>query len=82
MSHDEEIRLLRRELADLRDRVGRLEAPKMAAPTVELSKLGLPPNGNVFSTGFSFDCSCAVGTFCMNTGCPRRGVSTVSVGGP
>ena len=77
MTEREEIDLLRRDLADLRARVTKLEAER-AMITVQPA-IGLPMQpGKLWGGQPVTLCSCPAGFVCGNSACPRRSFTTTT----
>ena len=80
MTEREEIDLLRRELADLRTRVAKIEAERAMVTLAPAIGMPIQPQAMIYlgAKPMTF-CSCAPGTVCGNSACPRRS-STVLTG--
>ncbi len=75
MTHAEEVALLRRDLADLRGRVARLEGPKSG------DVVHITPTLPTVVPAPVYTCHCAPNTVCGSAACPRVPKATATTFG-
>ena len=76
MTEREEIDLLRRELADLRTRVAKIEAERAMVTLAPAIGMPIQPQASIYLG--AGPCSCPPGTVCGNSACPRRSSTVIS----